>query len=310
MMLDQTQPTRPAVADTQPSRLPRLDELQPIPVLRPPSRPRRGRVLLAGAVFLFLLLLAVYFLAPLRTNLLLLGTDIAPQRGALGRTDTIILVTFAPHKPYMGMLSIPRDLWVNVPGVGEQRINTAYFFAEAGQAGSGPRAAMQTVRITFGVPVHHYALIHMDGLPEVIDALGGVTVDLERPAGGLPPGTHRLDGVQALAFVRARAGSDDFFRMANAQLLIQAVMRQAVEPASWPRLPAAALALARTVETDLPVWLWPRLGLTLLRLGPQGIDSRVITRELTFPFQTAGGAQVLAPNWQAINPLLEEMFGR
>ena len=63
--------------------------------------------------------------------------------------DTIILTTFNPWKPNVGMLSIPRDLWVNIPGVGENRINTAHFFAEANDPGSGPSATMDTIEAEF-----------------------------------------------------------------------------------------------------------------------------------------------------------------
>jgi hypothetical protein len=62
------------------------------------------------------------------------------------------------------------------------------------------------------------------------------------------------------------------------------------------------------IDTDIPVTKWPFLAITLLRVGPDGIDARIITREMTFPFSTENGAQVLAPNWNAINPVLLEMF--
>ncbi|HEX9012304.1 MAG TPA: LCP family protein, partial [Anaerolineaceae bacterium] len=115
-----------------------------------PAR-RRGCCLagcapLALLALLAVLALAVYFLFPLRSNLLLLGTDRTNGSEAYGRTDTIILMTIIPLQPYVGMLSIPRDLWVPIPGHGENRINTAHFFAEVAQPGSGPRAAMQVVQ--------------------------------------------------------------------------------------------------------------------------------------------------------------------
>src|SRR5919106_1502587 len=148
---------------TQPTR--RLDQFQRVRTL--PTQKRRTRFFPLALVALIL----IYFLAPLRTNLLLLGTDDSPERGTVGRTDTIILATLVPLKPYVGMLSIPRDLWVTVPGVGEQRINTAYFFAESNAPGSGPRAALQTIRENFGVPVRYYAVIHMVGLASIVDSL-------------------------------------------------------------------------------------------------------------------------------------------
>jgi LCP family protein required for cell wall assembly len=258
---------------------------------------------------LVLAFILIYFFAPLRTNILLLGTDDSPERGALGRTDTIILATVVPLKPYVGMLSIPRDLWVTVPGVGEQRINTAYFFAESNEAGSGPRAAVQTIRANFGVPVRYYAVIHMLGLTSIVDALGGVEINLEAPVGGFPAGTHHLNGEQALLFVRERSSSDDFSRMVRAQILLAAMIRKTMDPGYWMSLPRFFYALTQVVDTNIPIWQWPRLLFALLRAFVFGIDSQTITREMVVPFQTSQGAQVLAPNWDALNPLLRRMFG-
>lgn len=297
---------------TQPSRRenPGLDEFQPIPVRhsKKPHRPERKRPGRVGCS-LFLALLLFYFLAPLRTNVLLLGVDDSLDRGAVGRTDTIILATVVPLIPYVGMLGIPRDLWVTVPNVGEQRINTAYFFAESNQAGTGPSATMHTVRQNFGVPVRYYLVLHMSGLVQFVDALGGVDIILEKPLAGLPAGKHHLDGFQALAFVRERYSADDFSRMQQGQILIVASMRKAIQPDHWSRLPGALWALAQVVDTNIPLWQWPRLGFAFLRSILFGIDARTITREMVVPFQTSGGAQVLAPNWEAIKPLIKEMFG-
>ncbi|MBK9926630.1 MAG: LCP family protein [Anaerolineales bacterium] len=291
-MLEATQPTR------------RLDQFQPMQVTaRKPKRRRvRGYILLA----LFL----AYFFAPLRTNILFLGADTSPERGNLGRTDTILLATVVPLKPYVGLLSIPRDLWVTVPGVGEQRINTAYFYSEANQAGSGGEAAMSAVEENFGVSVSYYALIHMQGLISVVDALGGVDVMLESPMGGLPAGSHHLDGTGALAFARDRSMGDDFGRMAGTQTLIMALLKKSLQPSSWLALPQVIVAFTQAVDTNIPLWQGPRLFFALLRAPLFGMETRAITREMVTPFTTAGGAQVLLPNWDAIRPLLQEMFGR
>jgi len=250
----------------------------------------------------------VYFLAPFRTNILILGTDDSPERGQLGRTDTIILTTIIPLKPYVGALGIPRDLWVQVPGVGEQRINTAYFFAEADQPGSGAGAAVGTVHQNFGVTVDYHIVLHMFGLVDVIDALGGIDVILDAPQGGLPSGTHHLDGTQALSLVRERYSADDFSRMQQGQIVIFASLKKVINPGTWSRLPGAAAAIFQAVETDIPVWQWPRLGFALVRASLGGIDNRIIEREMVTPFQTSEGAQVLLPNWELINPILQDIF--
>ena len=287
---------------TQPTR--RMDRLQPVAAI--PNRHKKIR----RWPLVLLVLTLFYFFAPLRTNILLLGTDDSPERGSVGRTDTIILATILPLRPYVGMLSIPRDLWVSIPNVGEQRINTAYFFAEANQPGSGAGAALQTIRDNFGISVHYYAVIHMLGLTSVVDTLGGVDIYLESPMGELPAGLHHLNGSDALAFVRERSSSDDFSRMVRTQILLAGVLKKISYPSNWLALRPFIISLTQAVDTNIPFWQWPRLLFALLRAFLFGIDSETITREMVTPFQTSQGAQVLAPNWEVINPLLKRMFGQ
>jgi LCP family protein required for cell wall assembly len=310
-----TQPVTPR--STQPS--PRKPA-QPPPVKSPARKPvarKRSRgwscgctPFLGGVLLGLLFLLAIYFLAPGRTNVLLLGIDYTPPENAVGRSDTIVLTSINPLKPYVGLLSIPRDLWVNIPGFGENRINTAHFFAEANKTGDGPWAAMETVRQNFGVDVDYFLRIRFDGFKDVINAMGGVDLVLPEPMAGYPAGPLHLNGNKALAFSRNRTGSDDFFRMQHSQLVMKALMKQMLNPLKWPRLPLVFVAASRSIDTTVPVWLWPRLGLAMLRAGPGGIDSRIIDREMAIPTITQEGASVLIPDWTKINPMLTEMFGQ
>ena len=282
---------------------------------RPHEKPRKERrrggcSSVLGPGVLLGLLLSLYLLAPFRTNVLLLGIDRAPAESAAARTDTMVLTTIIPARPYVGMLSIPRDLWVSIPGQGENRINTAHFFAETSQPGTGPQAAMDVVRTNFGVDVDYFVRLRFDGLVHFVDTLGGIAVVLPDAMSGYDAGSQVLDGTQALAFVRDRADSDDFARMGRGQLFLKGVLVTIAQPIKWPRLVVAVPVLLGSIDTDIPVWLWPRLGLAFLRAGPGGIDGRVITREMAHGFTTAGGAQVLAPDWPAINPVLLEMFGQ
>ncbi|MEN8172558.1 MAG: LCP family protein, partial [Chloroflexota bacterium] len=264
------------------------EKTQPTRVVPPPeiligdralkAQKRKQRWRFLGIVLLVLVL--GYFLAPFRTNILVLGTDDSPERGQLGRTDTIILTTIIPLKPYVGALGIPRDLWVEIPGVGEQRINTAYFFAEAEQSGSGAGAAVETVRQNFGVTVDYHIVLHMFGMVDVIDALGGIDIVLDAPQGGFPAGTHHLDGIQALALVRERYSADDFSRMQQGQIVVLASLKKALNPQHWSRLPGVLIAVLQTIETDIPAWQTPRLGFALVRASLSGIDNRIIDREM------------------------------
>jgi LCP family protein required for cell wall assembly len=237
-----------------------------------------------------------------------MGLDTREPEAMLGRSDTNLLITFKPFENYVGMLSIPRDLWLAIPGYGENRINAAHFFGEAEQPPSGPALAMETVRSNFGLDVDYYVRIRFAGLSDLVDAMGGIVIDLPSPMSGYPAGSYLLSGEEALAFVRDRQGSDDFFRMERGQLFFQAGLRNLISPRIWPRLPRLVRTLPALVDTDIPFWLWPRLGFGMLRAGLGDIDNQVIEREMVNPFTTPGGAAVLAPNWEKINPMLLEMF--
>lgn len=289
---------------------------QSVNVRRRPRRSRRKGLRLNCLGILILLSLltvpifcsVIYFLLPLQTNILILGIDYVNPPSYAARTDTIILTTFKPLKPYIGILSIPRDLWVNIPQVGENRINTAHFFAEAVEPGSGPQASIETIKSNFNLDMDHYIRIRFEGFREVVDAMGGVDINLSEPMAGYSQGIYHLNGRKALAFVRHRMGEDDFYRMEQAQLMIKSIIKQMMRPSKLIRLPLVIRAILRSVETDIPIWLWPRLMFMVLRLGPDDIDNRTINRDMVTPFTTSEGAQVLAPNWELINPVVDEMF--
>jgi anionic cell wall polymer biosynthesis LytR-Cps2A-Psr (LCP) family protein len=113
----------------------------------------------------------------------------------------MILMAVNPLQPRVTMLSIPRDLWVSIPNVGENRINTAHFFAEAADPGSGPRAALETVRQNFRRAHRYYVRVRFDGFVEIINAMDGVTITWSSPpfvgGGNPPPGRHPGPGLRA-----------------------------------------------------------------------------------------------------------------
>jgi len=273
------------------------------------------RTIRAGCLVIFAVIACIFFiggvyvLVPFRTDMLILGIDRTPDGTNLGRSDTNILVTVRPLRPYIGALSIPRDLWVTIPGVGENRINTAHYFAEAQDPGSGPNAALETIRQNFGLSIDHYLRLKFDGIVGIVDALGGLEVELENAMAGLPAGEHNLTGEQALAFVRDRQGTDDFFRMQQGQFFIAELIEQLLQPSSWSRIPAFLVAVSESIDTNIPIWVWLRLGFAFLRSGPGGIDYHVINRDYVSPTTTSEGAQVLIPEWSLILPLVDKIFG-
>jgi LCP family protein required for cell wall assembly len=298
---------------TQPVKYHERGQIGDYPTTPNWMKPRKKRwpcCLFTISVLLLFIPLLIYFLLPVRTNILLLGIDYTKPGSYVGRSDTIILTTIVPLKPYVGMLSIPRDLWVNMPGIGENRINTAHFFAEANQAGTGGQAAVEAVKANFGINIHYYLRIRFEGLKDVVDAMGGVDVNLPEPMAGYSEGLHHLSGNKALAFARNRASSDDFFRMQHGQLLIKSMIKQLIMPNSWEKLPQVLIAGFQSLDTNIPWWQWPRLSVAFLRAGPEGIDNQIISREMATPFTTDQGANILIPNWPLINPLLMQMFGQ
>lgn len=320
--LDVTQPME-TISETQPiyhddknstfqpiqisnSRLP----LQKSTVTQPPKKRRGCGCLVWGLLIPILAILIGFLLFPYRTNVLILGVDRSPEGTFVGRSDTIMLLSVIPLKPDVNLLSIPRDLWVNIPNYGENRINTAHFFAEANIPGSGPEAAVQTVRDNFGLTVNYYVRFNFDGFKDIVNAMGGIAIEIPEPMSGFEPGTYILDGDQALAFARDRQGSDDFFRMQRGQMVLKAAVKQALSPLTWPRIPLIITTSLQAVNTNIPFFELPRIGLALVRaIIADTINTQTITREMVYPYTTADGANVLIPNWEMINPLLMDMFG-
>jgi len=298
-----------------------LEYYQPV---RKRRKPRKGsRLPWKGGCCALIVILGVFVclagsflavavaLSPGKTNILVMGVDrVDPNaKGDIGRTDTIVMVQVDPGQPRIATLAIPRDLWVKIPGVGENRINTAHFFAEADQPGSGPAALAQTIQQNFGISSTEYVRVHLEGVPALIDAMGGVTITLAKPTALYPAGENHLNGTQALAFIRDRKNADDFFRMADGELFIKAAAQQMENPLTLLRLPAILAALPGAVDTNIPTSQLPSLALALLRVGPGNIDSHTLPREDTQPYVTDAGADVLLPKWGLINPLVKQIFG-
>jgi LCP family protein required for cell wall assembly len=249
------------------------------------------------------------FFTPWRINVLLLGIDPTHDDTAQGRSDTMILTSIPPLLPTSHMLSIPRDLYVDIPGHGQNRINTAHFFAEVAETGTGPRAAAQAVALNFKIPEPYTVRIQIGGFQKVVDAMGGVDVYLPADMSGLDAGAHHLDATQALRFVRDRTGSDDFFRQERAQIFLKGATLQMLRPANWGRIPAVVSAINDALDTNVPFFYWPRISYSLLFSAVRGFDMQSLDRyTMTTPWVTEGGGQVLLPNWETIDPFMNKYF--
>ncbi len=264
------------------------------------------------------------FLTPSPTNILILGVDRRPGEGTAVRTDTILLSQADPAHRRLVLLSIPRDLWVTIPGRGEGRINTAHVFGELEAAGRGPARIAETIAYNFGVPVDHTLLLDFDAFREVIDAAGGVEIDVPVPVIDnayptedygtmrieIPAGFQHMDAETALQYARSRHSSSDFDRAARQQQILIALIKKLTDPKGWHLIPGVYRAFQNAVDTDMSFRDLAILAIAWQRAGKDGVEQIVIDRTLTTPFRTAQGAAVLLPNWELIRPLVQARFTR
>ncbi|MCX7623428.1 MAG: LCP family protein [Thermomicrobium sp.] len=257
-------------------------------------------------------------------TLLLIGVDTTPERageGALPLADAIILARVDPVAESAVLLSIPRDLLVEIPGVGWDRINAAYAYGEASGT-TGPALLMATIERNFGVHVDAFAQVDFQGFIRLVDLLGGVVVDVPAPIKDdefpgpaftyqrvyFSPGLQRFDGERALAYVRTRHDDNDLERGLRQQRVLRALRAQALRVDALRRVPELLAALGDAVRTDLP----PRRALALARLGlelsPDRIES-VTLASFVSDATLSSGAAVLVGDWPAIRSEVARLFG-
>ena len=250
-----------------------------------------------------------------RVNFLLLGLDQRPGERGPFRADTMMVVSLDRKNRIASMVSIPRDLWVPIPGHGENRINTAYFFG-------GPQLAKQTVQYNLGIPIHYYAVVNFQGFVQIVDALGGITIEVETPIYDtkypnenygyqtvyIPAGQQHMDGEIALKYARSRHGGWDFGRIQRQQEVLLAIRERALELSYRlvPKLPSLWDALGDAIDTDFELKEAMVLVPTALQIGD--LRRGTIDASMTSPFTTSTGANVLWPNREKIGKLLEQVL--
>jgi len=258
---------------------------------------------------------------PNNINVLLLGTD--QRSGQINwRTDTIILLSIDQINKTVGMLTIPRDLYVHIPGIGQQRINTADFYGEYYHyPGGGPNLIKTTVEQNLGIRVHYYVRGGFDAFRKAIDILGGIQVGVDCPLYeqdfyddyghatlNFVPGLQEMDGVTALRYARSRYTTNDYDRGRRQRQVILAMWDKAMSLNLLPKWPQLFDEMSSSIQTDLsPVEL---AGLAYIgtQLKMDRIKSRAIDNRTTIPYVTPEGAQVLLPNMEKIHSLLVEFF--
>lgn len=190
------------------------------------------------------------------TNILLIGSDARPDEGDKGRSDSLILVKMDPHRDFISMLSFARDLRVEIPGVGTDKINASFFY--------GVDKTIDTVEKLTGEQVNEFVNIDFEGFVKTVDAVNGVYIDVDRryfndnTDGGenyeiidLEPGYQKLNGADALDYARYRHTDSDFARIARQQQFLSELKRQTKRVGSLVKLPPFAEVLRKHVTMSI-----------------------------------------------------------
>jgi LCP family protein required for cell wall assembly len=202
-------------------------------------------------------------------TILLLGSDQRPDQTEEPRTDALMLVRVDPVNQRIALLSLPRDLWVEIPGYGFNRINAAYRLGELTAPGSGLEVARRTVSNLTGVPIDYIALVNFQGFVGMVDTLGGITVNVEKELYDtqfptmdygyqvvhFEPGRHQMDGDTALIYSRIRHPDSDFVRIRRQQTVLVGIGARLHERGDVHNLLTADQITAELlpyVRTDMP----------------------------------------------------------
>lgn len=244
-------------------------------------------------------------------NILIVGSDSREGLDDLtnfgdfsgSRTDVIMVAHLVPGDGAQ-LLSLPRDLKVQIPGEGTNRINAAFVFG-------GPDLLVQTIQNNLGIPIHHYVEINFAGFANVVNALGGITKTFDHPArdtkSGLnvDAGTQKMDGMTALAYARSRhyqelingswqsVDGSDIGRTHRQQEVLLLMFDQATSKSAAFNLPGFASTLAEQIKADegFTVQVMVDLGRTALGLS----SSEIETRTLPVKNQTEDGRAYVVP---------------
>lgn len=262
-----------------------------------------------------------------RVNVLIMGLDYRDWEAGenASRTDSMMVLTIDRASMTAGLLSIPRDLWVNVPGFGQNKINTAYFLGESNNMpGGGPALASQTVEEFLGIDVHYYAQIDFYTFVQFVDYIGGAKVDvpqfieLEIPGREvdvkLEPGRYNLSGELTLAYVRNRyTGDGDFDRAQRQQQVLLALREQLFRADVQAKLftnPQGVWDIfSEGIRTNISFGDAFALGMLALEIDRANIIQRVISPPEYVTFATSPeGLEILKPITNQIRILRDEVF--
>ncbi len=269
-----------------------------------------------------------------RLTILLMGIDKRPgDKGTAFRTDSIIVFSIDPTNRRVGLLSVPRDLFVDIPtdtvvraSYGLQRVNSAYVIGELARPGYGPQLAMQTVQYNLGMRINDYIVFDFNTVIDAVNAVGGIDIDvpytINDPAYPnmyygydplyIPAGHIHMDGALALKYARTRHQTSDFDRAKRQQQVIMAlrdkILNLDMAPTLIARAPELWAQFSDNTRSDLRFEHLLQLAVYLKDIPKENIRQGVLDINYVSPVQV-NGASVLVPERARIGPLLVQIFG-
>ncbi len=264
-----------------------------------------------------------------RVTVLLLGIDERQHEEGPWRTDTMIVLTLDPVTMQAGVLSIPRDLWVHIPGYGENRINTAHFLGDAfDHPGGGPALAEETVAYNLGIAIDYYVRLNFKGFVRLVNEIGGIDVDVPQtiddpyyPDEGvgydplyIEAGAQHFDGEMALKYARTRhTEHGDFDRARRQQDVMLAIMEKVTRPDNLPHLvsraPEIYQAVDASIQTDLKLDEIMALGMLASKVDRDDIRFGVVDEQTTMAMTTPDEQQILLPLRDEMRRVRDYVFG-
>jgi LCP family protein required for cell wall assembly len=261
-----------------------------------------------------------------RFNILLVGLD---QRWHVQhrsfRTDSIMIASLNTETKEGMLFSMPRDLYVEVPGNGKRRINIVHVLGETQDyPGGGPALLMETIQRNFGIPLHGYVMINFFGFREIVDLLGGVDIYVEKEIwdprypddrGGemtihIPAGQQHMDSEMLLRYCRTRYTTDDYDRARRQQRALMALSKKFLSLQMLSRLPELIHTMNHTFYTDLEPGEIVHLAMIASQVDPEQVRLVVVDRSFMDPSQRQPGDEpsLVYPDWDKIHTLVDEVF--
>ena len=252
-----------------------------------------------------------------KTTIMIMGVD--ERDDDVGRSDTLMVATLDPKKDHAALMSIPRDTRVKIKGHGWDKINAAYAYGSAkGGPEAGEKLTQRTVEDFLGVNMDHYVVINIQAFQKIIDAIGGIDIDVEKRMyyedpwdddGGLiidlQPGMQHMDGKTAVTYVRYRDEEGDIGRIKRQQKFMKACMDKITSPAIIPKLPNVISEVMSSVKTDLSFRQLLEFAGTLKEAQKNGLKTEMVPGKPLY----IDGVSYWIPDLHKLRTTLAETLG-